>query len=339
MGYRFEFSNLIGEWDALWSITRGRQVHMSDSVIDVRGLCKRYPPNITAVDDISFSIERGRIYSILGPNGAGKTTTVEILEGLRVPTSGEVTVLGSDALRNYGHIRKKVGVLPQNFEPFDLLTPFEAVKYWSDLFDIPKTRIDIDRLLDEVGLSDRKKVMSKKLSGGEKRKLGIALSMVNDPELLFLDEPTTGLDPKARRDLWELIEKAKKRGATIVLTTHYLDEVEKLADDVAIMFNGKILVSGSPGELVSRYGSKTSIVLRGVGSAGMRELSCRGISSTEKNGDVTVSVSNPSELRAMFAKLSSIPIDIEEIYTRRDTLEDVFLNLVGAKMDEGVLQK
>ncbi len=312
---------------------------MVDYVIDVRNLCKRYPPDIKAVDDVSFSIVRGKIHSILGPNGAGKTTTVEILEGLRTPTSGEVTILGVDALKDYSSIRKRIGVLPQDYEPFDLLTPFEAVGYWGDLFEEPKTKKEANRLLDEVGLSDRKNVMSKKLSGGEKRKLGIALSLVNDPELLFLDEPTTGLDPRARRDLWELIERSKKNGVTVVLTTHYLDEAEKLADDVAIMFRGKILVSGSPEELVSRHGKKTSIVLRGIGHHGMLELSRRGISAEERNGDATVTVSDPAELRIMFAKLSSMEIEIKEIFTRRDTLEDVFLNLVGAKMDEGVLQK
>ena len=162
--------------------------------------------------------------------------------------------------------------------------------------------------------------------------------MVNDPELLFLDEPTTGLDPRARRDLWKLIEATKRRGATVVLTTHYLDEAEKLADDVAIMHKGKIIAQGSPEQLVSRHGKKTTIVLVGAGHEGFNELSRRGIAAVEKNGDVVVAVDNPSELRWMFSKLSSIEVNYKEMYTRRETLEDVFLDLIGSKMEEGVLQ-
>jgi ABC-2 type transport system ATP-binding protein len=279
------------------------------------------------------------VFSLLGPNGAGKTTTVEILEGLRVPTSGDVTVLGTDISKGYSRIRKRVGVLPQNFEPFDLLSPFEAIGYWADLFEVKTDKKEIASILELVGLGERKNVMSKTLSGGEKRKLGIALSMVNSPELLFLDEPTTGLDPWARRDLWKLVEETKKRGTTVVLTTHYLDEAEKLADDVAIMHRGRIIAQGPPAQLVSKYGKKTSIVLVGAGPEGLRELSRRGISATARNGDVVVTVEGQSELRKIFAELSSIEVSYREIYTRRETLEDVFLSLIGSRMDEGVLQE
>ena len=311
---------------------------MVGPVVEVVDLQKRYPPDTMAVDGVSFSIERGTVFSLLGPNGAGKTTTVEILEGLRVPTSGDVTVLGTDISKGYSRIRKRVGVLPQNFEPFDLLSPFEAVGYWADLFEVKTDKKEIASTLELVGLGERKNVMSKTLSGGEKRKLGIALSMVNNPELLFLDEPTTGLDPWARRDLWKLIEETKKRGTTVVLTTHYLDEAEKLADDVAIMHRGRIIAQGPPAQLVSKYGKKTSIVLVGAGPEGLRELSRRGISATARNGDVVVTVEGPSELRKILAELSSIEVSYREMYTRRETLEDVFLSLIGSRMDEGVLQ-
>ncbi|MCU0860679.1 MAG: ABC transporter ATP-binding protein [Thermoplasmata archaeon] len=311
---------------------------MEPPVVQVNDLRKAYPPDIKAVDGVTFSIPRGKVFSILGPNGAGKTTTVEILEGLRSPTSGSVTVLGADILKGYGPLRKRVGVLPQNFEPFDLLSPFEAVGYWADLLQVRMGRKDIDAALEEVGLEERKRVMSKTLSGGEKRKLGIALSMVNDPELLFLDEPTTGLDPRARRDLWRLIEETKGRGTTVVLTTHYLDEAEKLADDVAIMHRGKIIAQGPPEQLVSEHGKKTTIVLVGAGPEGLKELTRRGIAASEKDGDVAVPVEDSSKLRWMFAKLSSIEVSYKEMYTKRDTLEDVFLSLIGSKMEEGVLQ-
>jgi ABC-2 type transport system ATP-binding protein len=308
-------------------------------VVEVSGLRKEYLPDIKAVDGVSFSIPKGIVFSILGPNGAGKTTTVEMLEGLRTPTSGQIKVLGVDAARDYSSIRKKVGVLPQNFEPFDLLTPLEAIAYWADLFGVSMPKKEVEGRLEQVGLTHRKRVMAKNLSGGEKRKLGIALSLVNSPELLFLDEPTTGLDPRARRDLWKLIEQTKSKGTTVVLTTHYLDEAEKLADDVAIMHKGKIIAQGSPGQLINKYGKKTAIVLVEAGSEGLKELSRRGISGVKDGGDVIVEVGDPSELRVMFAKLSSIDVKYKEMYTRRQTLEDVFLGLIGAKMEEGVLQE
>jgi ABC-2 type transport system ATP-binding protein len=312
---------------------------VASSIIDVQDLLKRYPPDINAVDGITFSVSGGQVFSMLGPNGAGKTTTVEILEGLRTPTRGEISVLGVDTTREYSKIRGRVGILPQNFEPFDNLKPIEAIDYWAKLFDMRTTRKEMNDLLDVVGLSERKNLLSKKLSGGEKRKLGIALSLINEPELLFLDEPTTGLDPKARRDLWKLIEEIKQKGTTVFLTTHYLDEAEKLSDDVAIMHRGKIIARGSPSDLVTRYGKTTVVILEGVGKEGLKEITRRGIDASESDGDVMVPVGSPSEMRTIFAKLSSIELPVKDMYTRRQTLEDVFLNLVGTKMDEGVLEE
>ena len=312
---------------------------MKERVVEVEGLLKRYPPDITAVDDVTFSIEGGQVFSLLGPNGAGKTTTVEMLEGLRTPTAGKIRVLGVDITKGYSSIRKRVGTLPQNFEPFDMLKPIEAVEYWARLFDMGTTRKEISSLIDRVGLSERKTLMSKKLSGGEKRKLGIAMSLINEPDLLFLDEPTTGLDPKARRDLWKLIEEIRGRGTTVFLTTHYLDEAEKLSDDVAIMHRGKIIARGSPSGLITQYGQTTVVVLEGVGKEGLKEVARRGIDASESNGDVLVPVRNPSEMRTVFAKLSALELPVKDMYTRRQTLEDVFLSLVGTKMDEGVLQE
>jgi ABC-2 type transport system ATP-binding protein len=304
---------------------------LAEAVVRVKDLKKYYPPDVKAVDGVSFEIMPGRVFSILGPNGAGKTTTVEILEGLRTPTSGQISVLGIDATKDYSSIRRRVGVLPQNFEPFDLLNPAEAIAYWADLFGQKMTKKDVEGRLEQVGLAHRKKSMAKNLSGGEKRKLGIALSLVNNPELLFLDEPTTGLDPRARRDLWKLIEETKKNGTTVVLTTHYLDEAEKLADDVVIMHKGKMIAQGSPGDLINKHGKQTAIVLVDAGSEGLRELSRRGISGVLDGDDVIVEVRDPSELRIMFAKLSSIEVKYKEMY--------VFLGLIGAKMEEGVLQE
>lgn len=312
---------------------------MNGALIDVENLSKHYPPDVKAVDGISFEIKSGQIFSMLGPNGAGKTTTVEILEGLRNPTSGTATIFGIDVTRDYSKIRDKVGILPQNFEPFDELKPAEAVEYWAGLYDKKMSRKDIERLLEKVNLTGRKNSVSKKLSGGEKRKLGIALSLINEPEVLFLDEPTTGLDPKARRDLWALILDIRKKGTTVFLTTHYLDEAEKLADDVAIMHKGKIIAQDSPEKLIRRHAKLTVIVLVGIGSDGLKEIKRRGIEATaEADGDILVPVKDPSEMRTIFQKLSGIELKVKDMYTRRQTLEDVFLDLVGAKMEEGDLK-
>ncbi len=306
------------------------------SVIETHELVKAYG-ELKAVDHLSLGVQGGTIFSLLGPNGAGKTTTVEILEGLRSPTSGSANVLGHDVRSEYGKIRRQVGILPQDFEPFDRLTPREAITYWARLFNRQLSKDENRKLLEDVGLVERAGVQSLHLSGGEKRKLGIAMSLVGEPELLFLDEPTTGLDPKARRDLWGLILRVRKAGRTVLLTTHYLDEAEHLADEVGIMHKGKLVAGGTPEELIARLGSQTTIVLGGAGPAGLQEVERRGIHATLRENDVLVRVGDPAEMRAVLAKLAALEIPLKDMYTVRGSLEDVFLSLVGARMEEGVL--
>ncbi len=240
---------------------------MAESVIEVHGLTKYYP-DVKAVDGIDFDVQAGEVFSLLGPNGAGKTTTVEILEGLRDPTGGDARVLGVDVRHGYAKIRGRVGVLPQDFEPFDRLRPREAVPYWATLMNRRLPPSEIASLLETVGLTSRAATYAMHLSGGEKRRLGIAMALVAKPDLVFLDEPTTGLDPSARRDLWGLILELKRGGKTVVLTTHYLDEAEQLADHVAIMNKGKIVARGTPDDLISRHGGGTleDVFLRVVGA-------------------------------------------------------------------------
>ncbi len=307
------------------------------TIIETHELVKAYG-DLKAVDHLNLDVAEGKIFSLLGPNGAGKTTTVEILEGLRSPTSGSATVLGHDVRTEYGKIRHQVGILPQDFEPFDRLTPREAIVYWARLFSRSLTKDQVAGLLTDVGLSERAGIQGLHLSGGEKRKLGIAMSLVGEPDLLFLDEPTTGLDPKARRDLWTLILRLKKAGHTVLLTTHYLDEAEHLADDVGIMHKGKLVARGSPTDLIARLGNQTTIVLGGAGREGLREIERRGIAGSLRDSDVLVRVSDPAQMRAILAKLAAIEISLKDMYTVRGTLEDVFLSLVGTKMEEGVLQ-
>ncbi len=307
------------------------------TIIETHELVKAYG-DLKAVDHLNLGVEEGRIFSLLGPNGAGKTTTVEILEGLRTPTSGSAAVLGHDVRTEYGKIRHQVGILPQDFEPFDRLTPREAIVYWGRLFARTLSKDEVAQLLEDVGLSERAGVQGLHLSGGEKRKLGIAMSLVGQPDLLFLDEPTTGLDPKARRDLWTLILRIKKAGHTVLLTTHYLDEAEHLADDVGIMHKGKLVARGSPTDLIAKLGSQTTIVLSGAGPEGLREIERRGITGVLRESDVLVRVGDPAQMRVVLEKLASIDISLKDMYTVRGTLEDVFLSLVGTKMEEGVLQ-
>jgi ABC-2 type transport system ATP-binding protein len=228
--------------------------------IEVSSLKKAYG-SLVAVDGISFSIEKGEVFSMLGPNGAGKTTTIEILEGLRKRDEGEVAVLGLDPWKGGYELHKKIGVIPQGFKFVDFATPKEAINYYADLFGV---KVDADAILRKVILEDSAKVYFSKLSGGQKQKVGLALALVNDPELVFLDEPTTGLDPQARRAVWEVIRTLKSEGRSVMLTTHYLEEAEELADKVAIMDKGKIITSGTPNEIIARYGDIKSDSLEDV---------------------------------------------------------------------------
>jgi ABC-2 type transport system ATP-binding protein len=221
------------------------------SAIEVASLRKAYG-QLQAVDSISFSVGEGEVFSLLGPNGAGKTTTIEILEGLRQKDGGEAKVLGKDPWKDGYEIHRKIGVIPQGFKFVDYATPREAINYYAALFGV---KVDPDEILRRVILEDSANVYFSKLSGGQKQKVGLALSLVNDPELVFLDEPTTGLDPQARRAVWEVIRKLKGEGRSVLLTTHYLDEAQELADRVAIMNHGKIIASGTPLEIIARHGS------------------------------------------------------------------------------------
>ena len=221
--------------------------------IEVSSLKKAYG-SLRAVDGISFSVGDGEVFSLLGPNGAGKTTTIEVLEGLRQRDSGDAKVLGMDPWKDGYEIHKKIGVIPQGFKFVDYATPREAVKYYADLFGV---KVDAHAILKKVILEDSADTYFSRLSGGQKQKVGMALSLVNDPALVFLDEPTTGLDPQARRAVWDVIRTLKSEGRSVLLTTHYLDEAQELADVVAIMNHGKIIATGTPAEIISVHGTGT----------------------------------------------------------------------------------
>jgi ABC-2 type transport system ATP-binding protein len=218
----------------------------NENLVEVSELCKSYG-SLQAVDGVSFSVKRGEVFGILGPNGAGKTTTVEILEGMRLPDSGVVRINGIDIRKDPRAVKSLIGIQLQSSSFFERLNLAELLEVFASLF---RRRVDAKALLREVELEDKAKSGFKELSGGQKQRFSIAITLVNDPLLLFLDEPTTGLDPQARRHLWELVERFKTEGRTVLMTTHYMEEAEELCDRVAIMDRGRIVAMAPPDSLI-----------------------------------------------------------------------------------------
>lgn len=304
----------------------------SDRVVQVDNLSKKYKDTV-AVNGISFALSKGEVFAFLGPNGAGKTTTVEILECLRAPTGGKAKVLDYDVSKrsDQGEIRKRIGVLPQDFNAIDRLTVRENIDYFGAMFD---HQLDADQLIELVDLKDKRDAQFKTLSGGLKQRVGLAVALVNDPVLVFLDEPTTGLDPRARRDVWYVIERLKKQGKTVFLTTHYMDEAEYLADTVSIIDHGQIIASGTPDQLIDTHGGKKTLIIRDAGQDGLKQLP-PGLPKAELRnaGDIAIPLNN-GELTNILISLGQTPLHDKEIEVRRPTLDDVFLNLTGRRVSE-----
>jgi len=298
----------------------------------VDGLTKRYG-ELIAVNSISFTVDRGEIFAFLGPNGAGKTTTVEMLECLRKPTSGKAFVLGSDISKDQEEIKKRTGVLPQDFYTYERLTVKETIQYFAGMFN---SHPDVDGLIKLVDLEDKKNAQFKHLSGGLKQRLGIAVALVNDPELIFLDEPTSGLDPKARHGVWHLIDGLHKRGKTVFLTTHYMEEAEVLADRVGIIHNGKIVALDATDRLISDYGKKNLLILKKTDPGIIPTIEKLGIEANydEATGDVTVHLNHAIAVSDILHALSSSSTPFGELQLKRSSLEDVFLNLTGETLEE-----
>lgn len=296
----------------------------TQQAITAQDLHKSYG-SLMAVNGISFHVFQGEVYSFLGPNGAGKTTTVEMLEGLRKPDSGDISVLGEDPWHSASRLRGRVGIMPQDFHFIERITPKESIRYYCTLFGVPdKSR----ELLELVELTEVQNMYFQNLSGGQKQKVGICLALVNDPELVFLDEPTTGLDPKARRKIWDLIRKLKSEGKTVILTTHYLEEAEMLADRVAIMDHGKIIVEGSPADIIKKMGKGRKLILpyneelfRYLGD--ILKLEC------VKSGDsISVTVMSNKDVMEVLDFSDRAHIELTGMSLKEDTLEDIFVDLV-----------
>jgi ABC-2 type transport system ATP-binding protein len=303
---------------------------MVESVIEVNNLEKNYG-SLKAVAGISFDVKPGEVFSLLGPNGAGKTTTIEILEGLRERDGGDVNVLGLDPWKRGYELHKKLGVIPQGFRFFDYTTPKEAVEYYASLFGV---KVDADAILKRVLLDEVANKWYNRLSGGQKQKYGLALSLVNDPQLVFLDEPTTGLDPQARRAVWDVIRELKKEGRAVLLTTHYLQEAEELADRVAIMNLGRIITSGTPEDIIVKYSAGEKLVVKGGEklAAYLREA---GLKLDIWKDEIGIMIEKKHDAVEAIAAIDRSGFEWSDLRTQRETLEDIFVRLVGRTEETG----
>ncbi|MGP8145770.1 MAG: ATP-binding cassette domain-containing protein [Thermoplasmata archaeon] len=300
-------------------------------MVEVAHLQKTYG-KLRAIDDISFAVRQGEVFSFLGPNGAGKSTTVEILEGVRSASAGEVRVLGLDPWTHLDRLKRRIGVIPQDFHFFPKLTPREALELYARLFEV---RADVDEILARVELSDKADDHYDTLSGGQHQKVGVALALVNDPELCFLDEPTTGLDPRARRSIWDVIRRLRREGRTVFLTTHYLEEAQQLSDRIAIIDKGKIIAAGSPDEIISRYGRPER--LRIVGEPALADrLAALGLRVERGDDGVEVELGSKGDALRILETVAASGLRWDSFSTRTDTLEDVFIQLVG-RLEDGSL--
>ncbi len=294
--------------------------------IELDGVTKRYGAH-TAVDEISLIVEPAETYALLGPNGAGKTTTVEMMEGLRVPDAGSVRVLGLDPIADRRTVHSRIGVMLQEGGLYPGARPTEILELFSSFHSDPRPS---DELLALVDLQDRARTLLRRLSGGEKQRLSLALALVGRPEVLFLDEPTAGMDPVARRSTWSIIERLQGEGVTILLTTHYMEEAERLAGRVGILHRGRLIAEGTPHDLIHRQGSVTVRTSAPVDAAELGDV----VGATTRllaDGSYLVDADSlsPQALVALATWLAEAGVEVEELRQGAAGLEDVFLGLTG----------
>jgi ABC-2 type transport system ATP-binding protein len=305
-------------------------------VITVKDLFKTYGETVAA-NDITFSVEEGEIFGMVGPNGAGKTTTIECIEGLRKPDRGEIRVMGLDPISQERKLRPLLGIQLQQAHLPDNIRVWEALDMYASFYD---RTLDWEELLDELGLMDKRGTAFRKLSGGQKQRLFIALALLNDPQLVFLDELTTGLDPHARHNIWDLIQEVRQRGKTVFLTTHYMEEAESLCDRVAILDQGKIVALDTPANLIRdlKISERVIFQLKGEWKSGLLE-SLPGIKNVQRQGDkvVVLGQANGSQVSASIVTgvvnaLAEAGTQFSDLRTEYPDLEDVFLTLTGRQM-------
>jgi len=305
---------------------------MSDDApaIRCRNLVKVYPPAVRAVDGLDLEVERGGCFGLLGPNGAGKTTTLEILEGLLEPTSGEVEVLGRHWNRAGHELRARLGITLQQTHLDDRLTVREILALFRSFY---RSGRGVDEVLEMTALQEKRDTWFERLSGGQKQRLAVGCALVGDPELLFLDEPTTGLDPQSRRQLWEVMTHLRERGRTVVVTTHYMDEAEKLCDRVAVVDRGRVLALGTPRELIAQHAGRDVVEFELSGTP-PPDSELRGLPGVVQvrepaGGRELVTDRVHETVPALLALAVAAGRTLERLATRSATLEDVFVNLTG----------
>ncbi len=292
---------------------------MSD-LLEINNLVKKYK-EVVAVDDISFSIRKGICFGLLGPNGAGKTTTIEMIEDIIPPTSGEILYKGKPRSSLF---KQEVGIQFQQTALLSSLTLRETLITFKNLYNDPA---DIEEIIDICNLREIQKRLNDKISGGQKQRLMLALAMINKPELMFLDEPSTGLDPQARRNLWSIVQKIKEKGNTVILTTHYMEEAQHLCDEIAIMDNGKIIARGTPHQLIKEHCEGVTVILpKNSIKIPLSQLPFR---FREINGRIEI---RTNDINSCLNRLLSEHIDLTEMIVRSPNLENVFLNLTGKQL-------
>ncbi len=301
---------------------------MSQAVISVAGVRKTYGRTV-AVDEVSFDVQDGEIFGLIGPNGAGKTTTMECVEGIRKPDRGAISVLGLDPFRDVYQLQERIGVQLQQAQLQKRIKVWEAVHLWASLYKKPAG--DGERLLEQLGLSEKRDAWFMTLSGGQKQRLFIALALVNDPDVVFLDELTTGLDPQARRAIWELVRGIRARGKTVFLTTHLMEEAERLCDRVAIIEHGRIIDVDSPPRLVDKHCPDRSVVLTTDDpQAGECFAALRHVSDVKGDaGQFTIHGRGDGFITEVIQCLAEHQVRVGSFRAEQPTLEDVFLKLTG----------
>jgi ABC-2 type transport system ATP-binding protein len=298
------------------------------TIIEVKDLVKRYGKQ-TAVDSVSFTVEQGEIFGILGPNGAGKTTTVETIAGLRTPDSGTIRVLGLDPEHERDELRRVLGIQLQSSELADQIRVWEAMELFSSFYDHPA---DWEGLITDLGLTEKRNTPFRKLSGGQKQRLSIALALVGNPKIAVLDELTTGLDPQARRDTWQLIEDVRARGVTVLLVTHFMEEAERLCDRVALIDSGRLIALDTPAGIVSRI-DEQRVQFRPSAPLDDRLLTgLPEVRNITRNGPTVVVSGKGNLLQAVTAVLARNQIVANDLRIEQANLEDAFVTLTGHKI-------